>query len=100
MKELKSFFQRTQDNNDDGDGIWTFIVKPESLCQGKGIYIVRDLDSINPCESYVVQKYIHNPLLIDGLKFDLWIYVLVVGIDPLRIFIFKDGLVWFATVPY
>lgn len=54
MKELKSFFQRTQDNNDDGDGIRTFIVKPESLCQGKGIYIVRDLDSINPVDSYVV----------------------------------------------
>ena len=55
---------------------------------------------INPCESYVIQKYIHNPLLIDGLKFDLWIYVALVGIDPLWIFMYWEGLVRFATVPY
>lgn len=55
---------------------------------------------ISLSENYVVQKYIHNPFLIEGLKFDLWIYVLLVGIEPLWIFMFKDGLVWFATVNY
>lgn len=42
----------------------------------------------------------HKPLLIDELKFDLRIYVLVSGIDPLRIFVYEQGLARFATEPY
>jgi tubulin polyglutamylase TTLL6/13 len=37
---------------------------------------------------------------MDGLKFDLRIYVLVFGVDPLRIFLYKDGLTRLATEPY
>ena len=48
----------------------------------------------------VVQTYIKNPLLIDGLKFDLRVYALVTDCDPLRIFIFKEGLGRFATAAY
>ena len=40
---------------------------------------------------YVVQEYIEKPLLIDKMKFDLRLYVLLLGVDPLRIFLFKDG---------
>jgi tubulin polyglutamylase TTLL6/13 len=42
----------------------------------------------------------HKPYLIDGFKFDLRIYVLLAGVNPLRIFLYKEGLARFATVPY
>ncbi len=41
-----------------------------------------------------------QPFLIDGFKFDFRIYVLVTACDPLRIFVFKDGLTRFATTKY
>jgi len=78
----------------------TFIVKPGTGSQGKGIFLTRHWSNIDPEEHYVVQSYISNPYLIDHLKFDLRIYVLVYGCDPYRIFIHKEGLARFATEEY
>ena len=47
-----------------------------------------------------MSKYISKPHLIRGYKYDLRIYILVVSFDPLKIYMFKDGLVRLATVPY
>lgn len=78
----------------------TFIAKPEASCQGRGIFLTRTWESIQPGEHYVVQRYLHKPYLIDGLKFDMRIYVLLAGCDPLKIFLFDDGLGRFATEEY
>ena len=90
----------------------TFIVKPEASCQGKGIFLTRDPESLTAektvvknsetglVEHMVVQRYMQKPYLIDGYKFDLRIYVLIIGINPLRVYVYKDGLARFATVKY
>jgi len=82
------------------DGVSTFILKPEASCQGRGIFLINSYEEISPDERYIAQKYIPNPYLIEGLKFDLRLYVLVYGCDPLRIFLYKDGLVRLATEQY
>lgn len=77
-----------------------YIVKPEWGCQGWGIYIVNKITDIPLDTNIVVQKYIDKPFLIDGFKFDLWIYVLITWVNPLRVFLYKEGMAWFSTKEY
>ncbi|XP_054243703.1 tubulin polyglutamylase TTLL13 [Indicator indicator] len=77
-----------------------FICKPESSCQGRGIFITRNAEEIRHGERMICQQYISKPFLIDGFKFDMRIYVLVTSCDPLRIFVYKEGLARFATMRY
>ncbi|XP_074149076.1 tubulin polyglutamylase TTLL11 isoform X3 [Sminthopsis crassicaudata] len=91
----------------DGDPSWkpTFIVKPDGGCQGDGIYLIKDPSDIRIAGNLqsrpaVVQEYICKPLLIDKLKFDIRLYVLLKSLEPLEIYIAKDGLSRFCTEPY
>lgn len=78
----------------------TFILKPDTGSQGKGIFITKSLKDIKPTERLICQVYISRPYLIDGYKFDLRIYVLITSCDPLRIYVYDEGLVRFATSRY
>ena len=77
-----------------------WILKPPNSNGGHGIKVVDDINSIPSNEATIVQKYISNPYLIHGHKFDLRLYVLITSLDPLTIYMYGDGLVRFATQPY
>ncbi|OMJ72630.1 hypothetical protein SteCoe_28885 [Stentor coeruleus] len=78
--------------------VW--IVKPTCSSQGKGIYLIDSVNEIPTEETCIVSRYISNPLLINSLKFDLRIYVLVSSYEPLRIYIYEEGLARFASEIY
>lgn len=79
----------------------TYIVKPHNRSQGKGITVTNSLATIysklQKYSSLIVSHYIDNPLLINNLKFDLRIYVAITGVNPLRIYVYDEGLGRFAT---
>ncbi|XP_071166347.1 tubulin polyglutamylase ttll6-like isoform X13 [Mytilus edulis] len=78
----------------------TYILKPETGCQGKGIWVTKNPKEIKPHEHMICQQYMPKPFLIDHFKFDFRLYVLVTSCDPFRIFLFNDGLARFATNKY
>lgn len=77
-----------------------WIAKPAASSQGKGIFLLDSLGQVPLDEPYILSKYINSPFLINGLKFDLRIYVLVTGYDPLRIYVYREGLARFASEDY
>uniref|UniRef100_A0A8C1YUQ9 Tubulin--tyrosine ligase-like protein 5 n=1 Tax=Cyprinus carpio TaxID=7962 RepID=A0A8C1YUQ9_CYPCA len=79
-------------------GAW--IIKPVASSRGRGIYLVSSPSQIPLDENILVSRYISNPLLIDGFKFDVRLYVLVTSYDPLLIYLYEEGLARFATVKY
>ncbi|XP_055512841.1 probable beta-tubulin polyglutamylase isoform X1 [Leucoraja erinacea] len=78
----------------------TFICKPDSECQGRGIFLTRNTSDVKPGEDMVCQVYIPKPFILDGFKFDLRLYVLITSCDPLRIYFYDEGLIRFATMKY
>lgn len=75
--------------------VW--ILKPNARAQGYGIVIVNKLSQIKKWaaqkletmtsgrDSYLASRYVENPLLIGGKKFDLRLYVLVTSYRPLKV---------------
>nr|XP_017533803.1 tubulin polyglutamylase TTLL7 isoform X1 [Manis javanica]XP_036868402.1 tubulin polyglutamylase TTLL7 isoform X1 [Manis javanica]XP_036868403.1 tubulin polyglutamylase TTLL7 isoform X1 [Manis javanica] len=89
MKELKK--KRKQK---------TFIVKPANGAMGHGISLIRNGDKLPSQDHLIVQEYIEKPFLMEGYKFDLRIYILITSCDPLKIFLYHDGLVRMGTEKY
>ncbi|CAG9317785.1 unnamed protein product [Blepharisma stoltei] len=77
-----------------------WILKPSASSRGRGIYLIENVEDVPTDEPCIVSQYIQNPLLINGLKFDIRLYVLITSIDPLKIYIYEEGLARFASEPY
>jgi tubulin polyglutamylase TTLL1 len=98
-------------------------VKPNNKSQGQGILIdntgifllkkINQLKKIVPGanlnaafknfnmnEIYVISRYIDNPLLIGGKKFDLRIYVLVTSYRPIKAYLYDQGFGRFCNELY
>jgi tubulin polyglutamylase TTLL9 len=58
------------------------------------------LCSLQEADAYVVQRYIDNPYLVGGKKFDLRLYVVVTSYSPLNVWIYRSGFARFTNARY
>ena len=100
-------------------GVW--IMKPIGSAQGRGIFLFSRLSEISEWrtdprhlqrdggdrdsqraepEAYIVQRYIENPYLVGGKKFDIRLYVLVTSFSPLVAFMYRGGFARFSHTRY
>lgn len=97
-------------------GVW--IMKPCGSAQGKGIFMFTRLSEISEwrtdyksirngkaddgkdVEAYVVQRYLQQPLLIGGKKFDMRLYTLVTSFSPLKAYTYRRGFARFTNSRY
>ena len=94
-----------------------YIVKPDIGSQGDGIKLTSEPTSRRlwgvggAGQERVVQQYIDDPMLLDGLKFDLRLYALLADVandggadsddgGPMRLFLYREGLARFAVDEY
>ncbi|XP_019631189.1 PREDICTED: probable tubulin polyglutamylase TTLL1 [Branchiostoma belcheri] len=93
----------------------TWIMKPTGKARGIGIFLINKLSQLKKWsrdsktnsfaapsgkDAYVISRYIDNPLLIGGKKFDLRLYVLVTSYRPLKCYMYRLGFCRFCTVKY
>ncbi|XP_034966453.1 probable tubulin polyglutamylase TTLL2 [Zootoca vivipara] len=94
---IKFITQYTKERQIPGRKLSYWICKPVARSRGRGILIFKDIkDFVYDC-MVIVQKYISNPLLISGYKWDLRFYVCVASFCPLTVYVYEEGLVRFAT---
>lgn len=99
-KEYVGFLETFSELEDIEGKMNYWIMKPSASSRGRGIEVINTIDSVIYGEPMIMQRYLKNPLLINGYKFDLRIYVLVTSVNPLEMFIYKEGFARFATVPF
>jgi len=74
-----------------------YIVKPDRGSLGNGITFLEPGDEVPVTEDLtVVQEYIPS-LHINDYKFDCRIYALIASVDPLKIYVYRNGVARFCS---
>jgi len=95
-KDAINAFTRFNNYELNKDDLW--IIKSKDTSNGKGIKIFKNINEVH--KNNILSEYISNPLLIDGKKFDLRYYLLVTSHNPLRLYLYEDGLTRIASEKY
>jgi hypothetical protein len=98
--QKKEVFNKFYDYHYNPNDVWLF--KPAKDSFARGIQILENYTEIQKSKfkNFLISRYIMNPMLIRNKKFDMRAYVLVTGMDPLKIYFYKDGYVKIPVKDY
>ncbi len=80
------------------DALW--LQKPKNSSRGRGIRLLASPEEAPTGDDWLIQRYIANPHLIDGRKYVLRLYVLIRGLEPLRVYRYQQGFAKLASHRY
>ena len=61
----------------------------------------RDAKAENCCyENYVAQRYLDDPYLVGGKKFDMRLYAVCLSYNPLKVYLYREGFARFTNARY
>lgn len=86
--------------NKDGNEKTMWICKPTDGRRGHGITIIDNMEDLQYAQQSVLQQYIANPMLIRGVKWDMRIYATITQVRPMKIYLYREGLVRLSTDRY
>ena len=92
----KKFKNYRFNNNPKNNDVW--LIKPKLGSLGLGMSILKNITNIK--KECLITKYLINPHLIKGFKYDLRIHGLVTSVKPLKIYLYDEGLVRVASEKY
>ena len=96
-KIINNKFKNYKFNNNPKDNdVW--LIKPKLGSLGLGMSILKNITDIK--KECLITKYLINPHLIKGFKYDLRIHGLVTSVKPLKIYLYDEGLVRVASEKY
>ena len=64
------------------------------------VKLITDKKEVRESDDYVIQQYVNNPHLMDGLRYELKVYVLITCVHPLTIFMYQDAIANSTQVAY
>lgn len=94
----EDYFALQQAAHEAPDRRW--ILKPRNAARGKDIRLLADVATVPAGRRWMVQEYIDNPHTMNGHKYVLRLYVLIAGVEPLRVYLYEQGFAKLASAPY
>lgn len=92
----EDYHEMMQTVRSDSEKMW--MIKPVASSRGRGIRLMTNIDTIP--KRCLLSHYIDKPHLINNKKYDLRLYIVITGFQPLKIYLYDEGLVRFASEDY
>eukprot|EP01114_Cavostelium_apophysatum_P018873 TRINITY_DN5931_c0_g1_i1.p1 TRINITY_DN5931_c0_g1~~TRINITY_DN5931_c0_g1_i1.p1 ORF type:complete len:521 (+),score=76.06 TRINITY_DN5931_c0_g1_i1:147-1709(+) len=114
FQQFRAIFENYENNSQrqSGDEPPVYIVKLPALPRGQGVHLVSKLEQVDRLLSPeagflplnktrpIAQRYVKDVLTVEGHKMTLRIYVVITSMDPLRLYVYPNGLVRISSKRY